>query len=185
MINALHHLVMVYSTVWYHPGILHGIDRWIPRTDGQLCGKCFHLMTSSWTPPTTAIVLVETEMSSFWQHCNHWRYQCWLIVKIVPHFSEIRIQTQYFSFRICICKCLQNGILSRVQCANISCCDIMYWWWYTGYRQLDINYNIGNKTESLYDWQHFSQWWHLVMPTSSSIDFDKVGIMANVNFQNF
>ena len=24
-------------------------DRWIPRTNGQLCGKCFHLMTSSWS----------------------------------------------------------------------------------------------------------------------------------------
>ena len=24
-------------------------DRWIPRTKGQLRGKCFHLMTSSWT----------------------------------------------------------------------------------------------------------------------------------------
>ena len=23
-------------------------DRWIPRTEGQLRGKCFHLMTSSW-----------------------------------------------------------------------------------------------------------------------------------------
>ena len=23
-------------------------DRWIPRTNGQLRGKCFHLMTSSW-----------------------------------------------------------------------------------------------------------------------------------------
>ena len=23
-------------------------DRWIPRTKGQLCGKCFHLMMSSW-----------------------------------------------------------------------------------------------------------------------------------------
>ena len=23
-------------------------DRWIPRTKGQFCGKCFHLMTSSW-----------------------------------------------------------------------------------------------------------------------------------------
>ena len=26
---------------------IHG-DRWIPRTKGQLRGKCFHLMTSSW-----------------------------------------------------------------------------------------------------------------------------------------
>ena len=23
-------------------------DRWVPRTNGQLRGKCFHLMTSSW-----------------------------------------------------------------------------------------------------------------------------------------
>ena len=26
-------------------------DRWIPRTKGQLRGKCFHLMTSSWYFP--------------------------------------------------------------------------------------------------------------------------------------
>ena len=26
-------------------------DRWIPRTKGQLRGKCFHLMTSSWQTP--------------------------------------------------------------------------------------------------------------------------------------
>ena len=26
-------------------------DRWIPRTKGQLRGKCFHLMTSSWSTP--------------------------------------------------------------------------------------------------------------------------------------
>ena len=26
----------------------HHRDRWIPRTKGQLRGKCFHLMTSSW-----------------------------------------------------------------------------------------------------------------------------------------
>ena len=31
-------------------GLCVGIhrDRWIPRTKGQLRGKCFHLMTSSW-----------------------------------------------------------------------------------------------------------------------------------------
>ena len=31
-------------------GFVWGIhrDRWIPRTKGQLRGKCFHLMTSSW-----------------------------------------------------------------------------------------------------------------------------------------
>ena len=28
-------------------------DRWIPRTNGHLRGKCFHLMTSSCPPPNT------------------------------------------------------------------------------------------------------------------------------------
>ena len=28
-------------------------DRWIPRTKGQLRGKCFHLMTSSWQATVT------------------------------------------------------------------------------------------------------------------------------------
>ena len=37
------------SSVWltYVWGIHR--DRWIPRTKGQLRGKCFHLMTSSWS----------------------------------------------------------------------------------------------------------------------------------------
>ena len=30
-------------------------DRWIPRTKGQLRGKCFHLMTSSWHPSKMVI----------------------------------------------------------------------------------------------------------------------------------
>ena len=28
-------------------------DRWFPRTNGQLRGKCFHLMTSSWKSPVS------------------------------------------------------------------------------------------------------------------------------------
>ena len=31
-------------------------DRWIARTNGQLRGKCFHLMTSSWFSPTLPIL---------------------------------------------------------------------------------------------------------------------------------
>ena len=30
-------------------------DRWIPRTKGQLRGKCFHLMTSSWSLSYTKV----------------------------------------------------------------------------------------------------------------------------------
>ena len=54
-------LMIVYSTVYSDAdqskhqssaslAFVRGIhrDRWIPRTKGQLRGKCFHLMTSSW-----------------------------------------------------------------------------------------------------------------------------------------
>ena len=54
-------LAVVYSTVYSGAderkhqssaslAFVRGIhrDRWIPRTNGQLRGKCFHLMTSSW-----------------------------------------------------------------------------------------------------------------------------------------
>ena len=54
-------LTVVYSTVYSDAdqskhqssaslAFVWGIhrDRWIPRTKGQLRGKCFHLMTSSW-----------------------------------------------------------------------------------------------------------------------------------------
>ena len=39
-------------------------DRWIPRTKGQLRGKCFHLMTSSWCPMLWLILL--------WQYTDPW-----------------------------------------------------------------------------------------------------------------
>ena len=54
-------LTIVYSTIYSGAdqrkhqssaslAFVRGIhrDRWIPRTKGQLRGKCFHLMTSSW-----------------------------------------------------------------------------------------------------------------------------------------
>ena len=57
-------LTVVYSTVYSGAdqrkhqsstslAFVWGIhrDRWIPRTKGQLRGKCFHLMTSSWNIP--------------------------------------------------------------------------------------------------------------------------------------
>ena len=62
-------LAVVYSTVYSDAnqrkhqssaslafvwGIHH--DRWIPRTKGQLRGKCFHLMTSSWRGITYCMI---------------------------------------------------------------------------------------------------------------------------------
>ena len=37
-------------------------DRWIPRTKGQLRGKCFHLMTSSWSIVHTSYKTIGVEV---------------------------------------------------------------------------------------------------------------------------
>ena len=65
-------LVIVYSTVYSDAdqskhqssaslAFVWGIhrDRWIPRTKGQLRGKCFHLMTSSWNVNSYLILCVK------------------------------------------------------------------------------------------------------------------------------
>ena len=74
-------LMSVYSTVYSDAdqrrhqssvslAFVRGIhrDRWIPRTNGQLCGKCFHLMTSSC--PLQNVKRV----GSLWDHMDamHW-----------------------------------------------------------------------------------------------------------------
>ena len=61
MASQITSLTVVYSTVYSDAdqrkhqssaslAFVWGIhrDRWMPRTQGQLRGKCFHLMTSSW-----------------------------------------------------------------------------------------------------------------------------------------
>ena len=61
MASQITSLAVVYSSVYLDAdqrkhqssaslAFVWGIhrDRWIPRTKGQLRGKCFHLMTSSW-----------------------------------------------------------------------------------------------------------------------------------------
>ena len=61
MVSQITSRTVVYSTVYSDAdqrkhqssaslAFVWGIhrDRWIPRTKGQLRGKCFHLMTSSW-----------------------------------------------------------------------------------------------------------------------------------------
>ena len=68
-------LTVVYSTVYSDTdqrkyqssaslAFVWGIhrDRWIPRTKGQLRGKCFHLMTSSWTESNYTTVWLWVEL---------------------------------------------------------------------------------------------------------------------------
>ena len=44
-------------------------DRWIPRTNDQLRGKCFHLMTSSWAQPFESPPHVEVKPWQNWYNC--------------------------------------------------------------------------------------------------------------------
>ena len=44
-------------------------DRWISRINGQLRGKCFHLMTSSWTRKKHSL-----QWSQYRQYCMHTFY---------------------------------------------------------------------------------------------------------------
>ena len=55
-------------------------DRWIPRTKGQLHGKCFHLMTSSCTK---GLKQNEKQLQVFIENNLHW-YTC----KHVHHISS-------------------------------------------------------------------------------------------------
>ena len=66
-------------------------DRWIPRTNGQLRGKCFHLMTSSWISfnflcgyicqpslfPIADLDLLEFEALSSIRDCKSGRHILW------------------------------------------------------------------------------------------------------------
>ena len=69
MASQITSLTVVYSTVYSDAdqrkhqssaslAFVWGIhrDRWIPRTKGQLRGKCFHLMTSSWILTDKSII---------------------------------------------------------------------------------------------------------------------------------
>ena len=68
-------------------------DRWILRTNGQLRGKCFHLMTSSWCNPERyhSKVLVS----------NHKAQQSIGIILgislccLSPNFAELQVQYHY------------------------------------------------------------------------------------------
>ena len=54
-------------------------DRWIPRTKGQLRGKCFHLMTSSWLTPTH---VADTKYKPLTWHipCGETHHNLWTLL---------------------------------------------------------------------------------------------------------
>ena len=75
MASQITSLTVVYSTVYSDAdqikhqssaslAFVGGIhrDRWIPRTKGQLSGKCFHLMTSSDFAKFTRLVILSSHL---------------------------------------------------------------------------------------------------------------------------
>ena len=60
-------------------------DRWIPRTKGQLRGKCFHLMTSSWNGyifctchGSTAVMSCNDHFIKIWIRANGSFHRIWI-----------------------------------------------------------------------------------------------------------
>ena len=94
MASQITSLTIVYSTVysgadqgnieaprhWPLCGEFTG-DRWIPRTNGQLRGKCFHLFTSSWCSGFCFILLTYLMI--------------WLIKKMVCCHQASRLMTLF------------------------------------------------------------------------------------------
>ena len=90
-------LTVVYSTVYWEAdqrkhqssaslAFVWGIhrDRWIPRTKGQLRGKCFHLMTSS-------CYIATTSHRAQWVKCILWLsvFSCTIKVMIYRYLKII------------------------------------------------------------------------------------------------
>ena len=55
-------------------------DRWIPRTKGQLRGKCFHLMTSSWSTFFSVVPIVTIAPKAMCLTCADYIQQSTVVV---------------------------------------------------------------------------------------------------------
>ena len=117
MASQITSLTIVYSTVYSDAdqrkhqssaslAFVWGIhrDRWIPRTKGQLRGKCFHLMTSSWHRRAQLVISVlrrirDIAEDSTWTNSSSidnwiviWSYH-YLQVQFVLRFISVRWST--------------------------------------------------------------------------------------------
>ena len=117
MASQITSLTVVYSTVYADANqrkhqssaslvFVWGIhrDRWIPRTKGQLRGKCFHLMTSSWVTQITQSFIHGLSLN-FCTKLHH------------DNTSKLA------SYNV-----LKSWYCSR--CANPCVCAISLWFWY-------------------------------------------------------
>ena len=59
-------------------------DRWIPRTNGQWRGKCFHFMTSSWLLPPVYMLQGHILIPEFDTNCCYGS----MIYSLIKHISR-------------------------------------------------------------------------------------------------
>ena len=90
-------------------------DPWIPRTNGQLRGKCFHLMTSSWRFPSHLLPLSlhSTSRQMYWRATfeTSWRIYASLKLTIIgsvngllmcmPGTGKVRMQQALACVQCC------------------------------------------------------------------------------------
>ena len=95
MASQIISLTIVYSTVYSSAdqrkhqssaslAFVRGIRRWFPRTNGQLGGKCYHLMMSSWfciskTTCCPAASFSRTLCKRPWVCSAKWYVTCYLL----------------------------------------------------------------------------------------------------------
>ena len=162
MASQIISLTVVYSTLYLDAdqrkhqssaslAFVWGIhrDRWIPRTKGQLRGKCFHLMTSSclldlhYSSDSQCQVRVGhfSAVSCFYRsialHCN-WISVCSLLLTF--HFSK---GTQHK----CTDRCFQIDQPQSDQWKHSN-----YLWYHSGRPELKAH----RQYQSLYGW--FDEW---------------------------
>ena len=101
-------LTIVYSRVYSGSDQTKHQHRWIPRTKGQWRGKCFHLMTSSWSD-VSKIGRLADEIFSSSDHPMR---------IIISDFKEALVVQATFVHNACFWKCYRTINLSFI---NHSC----------------------------------------------------------------
>ena len=114
-------LTVVYSTVYSDAdqrkhqssaslAFVWGIhrDRWIPRTKSQLRGKCFHLMTSSWT--------------------SHYLNQWWpIVIWVIGDQFQWNLKQNTIKMKMMMTMIMRWHILSKLYTTNQLIVQLTHW----------------------------------------------------------
>ena len=116
-------------------------DRWIPRTKGQLRGKCFHLMTSSWIVLSSIFTKSRYSISSLSANQLFWNLAHDMAILLLQNVQNIitieRLRSKLWSNEIslnCCLKCYRVYFKKTICRLFVVVCEIM---WYFDPRYID------------------------------------------------